>query len=207
MILVGCFVPLVAFALLFGGGCASWKKFGYEGFGRDRWQQPERVIEVLDIVPGARIADLGAGGGYFTFRLAAATGPDGMVYAIDVDPAMLAYLRERAAERGARNVEVIEAGTDDPRLPDDGVDLLFTCNTYHHLTDRTAYFARLKPSLRPGARVAILDHDGSGVFGWLFGHSTPPETVRSEMEAAGYRLDQQYDFVGRQGFLVFSPAS
>jgi SAM-dependent methyltransferase len=200
-------VPLIAIALLFGGGCASWKKFGYEGWGRDRWQKPQQVVDALAIAPGSRIADLGAGGGYFTFRLADATGPGGMVYAIDVDPDMIAYLRDRAATDGYRNVDVIEAAADDPRLPAAGVDLLFTCNTYHHLADRTAYFARLKPSLRPGGRVAILDHDGSGFFGWLFGHSTKPDDIRAEMEAAGYRLERQYDFVDRQGFLVFSVAS
>ena len=193
--------------LFIGSGCASWKKWAYEGFGRDRWQQPERVIEVLDIAPGARVADLGAGGGYFTFRLADAVGPTGTVYAIDLDPDMLTYLRERAAREQVRNVEVIEAGADDPHLPADGVDLVFTVNTYHHLADRPAYFARLKPALRPGGRVAILDHNGGGWFGWLFGHSTKPETVRAEMEAAGYRLDRQYDFLDRQGFLVFTPAT
>lgn len=200
----GPFIPVIV-VLLFGG-CASWKKFAYEGFGRDRSQQPERVLAALQVEPGERVADLGAGGGYFTFRLAEAVTPAGVVYAIDIDPDMLAYLRERAATDGVRNVEVIEAGVDDPHLPAGGVDLLFSCNTYHHLGDRTAYFARLKPALRPGARVAIIDHNGAGWFGWLFGHSTKPETIRAEMEAAGYRLEQQHEFLSSQAFLVFTPA-
>src|SRR5512143_1493294 len=111
---------LVIALFLFGGGCASWKKFAYEGFGRDRWQQPERVIDALGVRPGERVADLGAGGGYFTFRLADAVGPTGRVYAVDVDPDLLAYLRERAAREGRSNVEVIEATADDPHLPADG---------------------------------------------------------------------------------------
>jgi len=194
---------LAALSLL--GSCASWKKFGYEGWGRERAQQPARVVEALAIAPGARVADLGAGGGYFTTRLADAVGPQGRVYAIDLDPDMLGLLREQAA--GRANVEVIAATPDDPRLPVGGVDLLFSCNTYHHLSDRSAYFRRLAPSLRPGGRIALIDHDGRGWFGWLlFGHATPAEVMREEMAAAGYRLVQQHDFLARQSFLVFARA-
>lgn len=198
-------MPLAVLAVLWGG-CASWKKFGYEGWGRDRDQQPERVLAALGITPGMRVADLGAGGGYFTFRFAAAVGADGIVYAIDVDPDMLGYLREQVEARGLGNVEVIAAALDSPNLPLDSVDLLFTCNTYHHLGDRAAYFRRLRPVLRPGARVAIIDHDGRGWFGWLFGHATTAATIGAEMEAAGYRLQAQHDFLSQQSFLIFVPA-
>ncbi len=198
-------MPLAVLALL-SGGCASWKRFAYEGWGRDRSQQPERVMAALAIERGAHVADLGAGGGYFTFRFAAAVGPDGVVYAVDVDPDMLDYLREQARERGLGTIEVIAAAPDDARLPEGSVDLLFTCNTYHHLADRIAYFRRLRPALRPGARVAIIDYDGRGLFGWLFGHATPAATIRAEMEAAGYRLAAQHDFLTHQSFQVFVPA-
>lgn len=198
-------MPVVAATLLWAG-CAGWKRFAYEGWGRDRAQQPARVLAALDLAPGAQVADLGAGGGYFTFRFADAVGPTGRVYAIDVDPDMLAYLREQAQARGLTNVEVIAAAPDDPRLPPDGVDLLFTCNTYHHLQDRTAYFARLRPALRPGGRVAIVDYDGRGWFGWLFGHATAAATIRDEMTAAGYRLVASYDFLAQQSFQIFAPA-
>jgi SAM-dependent methyltransferase len=200
----GLAAVLTVVALLCGG-CAASKKFAYEGWGRDRAQQPERVVEALRIAPGSRVADLGAGGGYFTFRFADAVGADGRVYAIDIDPDMLGYLRERVAEDGYGNVEVVEASGDDPHLPAGGVDLLFTCNTYHHLQDREAYFARLQPALRPDGRVAIVEYDGSGFFGWLFGHATSPETIRTEMEAAGYRLAEQHDFLSDQSFLIFVP--
>jgi predicted methyltransferase len=197
-------LPLCALALLLASGCATCKRFAYEGFGRDRAQQPERVIAALGVKPGDRVADLGAGGGYFTFRLADAVGPTGRVYAIDVDPDMVAYLQARAAEERYENVEVIQATTDNPGLPAESVDLLFTCNTYHHLGDRTAYFARAGATLRPGGRVAIIDYDGSGWFSWLFGHATGAETIRAEMEAAHYHLSHQHDFLAQQSFLVFS---
>ncbi len=136
-------------ALLLCSGCSGWKRFAYEGFRRDSWQQPDRVIEELGIEPGDYVADLGAGGGYFTFRLAEAVGPGGVVYAVDVDEDMTGHLAERAADEGHRNVEVILGGYDDPRLPDGEVDLLFTSNTYHHIQDRVAYFANLRRDLNP----------------------------------------------------------
>jgi arsenite methyltransferase len=199
-------VLTTALVIALGSGCTAFKRWAYgEGASRDAWQHPEQVIQALAIRPGQRVADLGAGGGYFTFRLADAVGSTGIVYAVDIDPGMIAYLQRRAAEDGYRNVDVILAAPDDPRLPQDGVDLIFTCDTYHHLEDRTAYFARLKQYLRPGGRVAIIDHSGShGLFVKLFGHFTPTSLMRSELEAAGYKLQHEYDFLPRQSFLVFS---
>jgi ubiquinone/menaquinone biosynthesis C-methylase UbiE len=194
---------LCALALCAAGGCAKWKKFAYEGFNRDSSQQPERVVAALDLKAGDRVADLGAGGGYFAFRLADAVGPTGAVYAIDVDPDMIDYLKTRATADGYQNVSVITASADDAGLAADSVDLLFTCNTYHHLADRTAYFARLRGALRPGGRVAIIDMNGSGWFSWMFGHATPADTIRAEMQAAGYQLAEQHDFLDGQSFLVF----
>jgi predicted methyltransferase len=199
-------VRVTAFGVLLAtlaGACTILKRCAYEGFGRDRWQRPEEVVRLLEVAPGQRVADLGAGGGYFTFRLADAVGPTGAVYAVDVDEGMVGYLRTRAADEGRANVEVVLASPDDARLPSDGVDLVFTCNTYHHLSDRTAYFARLRSRLRPGGRVAVVEYSGEG--GWLarwFGHATEPTLIRRELEAAGYRLARQYA-LPRQSFQVF----
>ena len=193
---------------LISSSCTAFKQWAYgKGPSRDAWQYPNKVIAELAIQPGQHVADLGAGGGYFTFRIADAVGNTGKVYAVDIDPGMTADLQERAAKDGYRNVEVILAEPNDPRLPEDSVDLVFTCDTYHHLEDRTAYFARLQKSLRPKGRVAIIDHSGSaGLFVRLFGHFTPSSVIRSEMEAAGYKLDREYTFLPRQSFVVFSRA-
>jgi ubiquinone/menaquinone biosynthesis C-methylase UbiE len=195
---------LLAAALCAAAGCSDVKRFAYEGVGRDEWQQPGRVVEVLALRPGDRVADLGAGGGYFTFRLADAVGPTGRVFAVDVDPGMTQHLAGRARELGLANVETVLAAEDDPRLPDGAVDLVFTCNTYHHLADRTAYFERLKRDLAPGGRVAVIEYSGHGLFDGLFGHHTSAETIRAEMEAAGYRLLDEPGFLERQHFLIFS---
>jgi ubiquinone/menaquinone biosynthesis C-methylase UbiE len=200
------FGPLVFALLIALGGCTDIKRLAYEDFGdRDEWQESERVIESLGLAPGARVGDLGAGGGYFTFPIAEAVGPDGKVYAIDVDEGMLEYVREKAAQDGLANVETVLAAGTDPQLPEP-VDLLFTCNTYHHLEDRSAYFETVKGYLRPGGRVAIIDYSGEGGF-FERRHSTPPETIQSEMEAAGYELDKNVGFLERQSFLIFRPTA
>jgi predicted methyltransferase len=183
--------------------CTQLKRCAYEGWGRDGWQQPDRVVETLALAPGARVADLGSGGGYFTFRLARAVGPTGRVYAVDVDASLNEYVSTRAREEGLANVEVILAGPADPKLPEEGVDLLFTSNTYHHLEDRSRYFGAVRERLRPHGRVAILEYAEGG---FLHGsHATPRESIVAEMESAGFRVEQDHDFLlPRQHFLVFT---
>jgi ubiquinone/menaquinone biosynthesis C-methylase UbiE len=193
----------LALALVACAGCSDWKRFAYEGWGRDDWQQPERVVAALGLGPGDRVADLGAGGGYFTFRLADAVGPTGVVYAVDVDEGMIDYLTQRARDEGRTNVEVILGEYHDPLLPDGTIDLLFTSNTYHHLEDRVGYFANVLADLGPGGRVAIIELNDRSWFPRWFGHHTPLETIVQEMTEAGYRLDHSYDFLDRQHFAIF----
>jgi ubiquinone/menaquinone biosynthesis C-methylase UbiE len=195
---------LLAVALL--GGCTSLKRFAYEGGSRDDWQQPDRVIAALGIRPGDRVADLGAGSGYFTVRLAHAVGTSGRAYAVDVDEAMNDYLRQRVAEAGLSNVEVILGRYEDPLLPDGEVDLVLSVDTYHHLEDRPAYFRNLRRDLAPGGRVAVIDFDGRK--GWLVrwtGHFTPRARLLREMTEAGYEVTQEFDFIDRQVFVIFRP--
>src|SRR3990172_3406797 len=194
-------LALASLAFL-AGACTQLKRCAYEEIGRDEWQQPERVVEALALEPGSRVADLGSGGGYFTFRLARALGPAGRVYAVDVDEGLNAYVAERAEKEGLANIEVVLAEDNDPKLPEP-VDLVFTSDTYHHLEDRTRYFSNAKQYLRPHGRVAIAEW-GNPPSGFLPSHATSAETIRSEMEAAGYRFVEAHDFLERQHFLVFS---
>jgi predicted methyltransferase len=183
-------------------GCGALKRCAYEGYRRDAWQQPERVVADLALAPGARVADLGAGGGYFTFRLAHAVGPTGLVYAVDVDPDMVSFLAEQAAEQELANVRPVLAAGDDPRLPE-RVDLVFTSNTYHHLENRPAYFGALRErALAAGGRVAIVEYRPE-----VTSHATAREMIEQEMTAAGFRLDKSFDYLERQHFLVFESAS
>jgi predicted methyltransferase len=187
---------------LLASGCGALKRCAYEGFGgRDAWQQPERVVADLALVPGARVADLGAGGGYFTFHLARAVGPTGLVYAVDVDPEMVDFLVEQAAEQAQGNVRPVLAASDDPRLSEP-VELVFTSNTYHHLENRVAYFSALRErALAPGGRVAIVEYRPEETS-----HATARETIEQEMTAAGFRLEKSFDYLERQHFLVFERA-
>ncbi len=180
-------------------GCTELKKRAGDGFGgRDRWQQPERVMQSLAILPGDAVADLGAGGGYFTFFLADATGPKGRVYAVDIDSAKLRDIDAESERKGYGNVRTILAEVSDPKLPADGVDLIFSSNTFHHLVNRVDYFDRVKRYLKPGGRIAIIDYKGDG------DHATPVETIRTEMTRAGYRLDERFEFLEKQNFQIFS---
>lgn len=199
-VLLGVCLALVA-------GCGPLRRFGYGGFGRDSWQQPDRVIESLALAPGARVADLGVGGGYFTWRLADAVGESGRVYAVDVDADMTSHIDEESRKKGYANVQAILAEFDDPLIPEGGVDLIFTCNTYHHLDAREEYFERAARYLRPGGRVAVVEPTGEGWFQWLFPHFVAAEVIRAEMEAAGYRRVEAFDFLDPQSFQVFARAS
>jgi predicted methyltransferase len=189
----------VAAGLVLLSGCGSLKRCAYEGIDRDEWQQPARVIADLALAPGAKVADLGAGGGYFTFPLAAAVGPRGLVYAVDIDEGMNAFVLREARERGLANVRTVLAAEDDPRLPEP-VDLFFTSNTYHHLADRAAYFRRVREHhLAPGGRVAVIEFRPN-----VTSHATSRETIEAEMAAAGFRLEKSFDYLERQHFLVFT---
>jgi arsenite methyltransferase len=180
-------------------GCGAVKRYAYEGSNRDEWQQTARVVADLALAQGAKVADLGSGGGYFTFPLAEAVGPNGLVYAVDVDEGMNSFVRSEARERGLANVRTVLAAEDDPRLPE-RVDLLFTSNTYHHLGDRAAYFRRVRERhLAPGGRVAIVEFRPE-----VGSHSTERSTIESEMTAAGFRLAKSFDYLERQHFLLFT---
>jgi ubiquinone/menaquinone biosynthesis C-methylase UbiE len=183
--------------------CTDIKRWAYEGFDRDEWQHPEEVIKALKIKAGDQVADLGAGSGYFTFRLADAVGPTGKVYAVDIDEEMNADLAKRVQEKGYQNIEVVLARPNNPGLPDNDMDLIFTSNTYHHLEDRVTYFANLQQDLQLDARIAIIDFTGEGRFQQLFGHYTPTETIQRELQEAGYTLEAKLESLPTQVFLIF----
>jgi ubiquinone/menaquinone biosynthesis C-methylase UbiE len=197
---------LLALGLLLAG-CAQLKQCAYQGVNRNDWQQPQKVIAALKLQPGAVVADLGSGGGYFTFRLGEAVGPTGKVYAVDIDPGMVELIAKTAKEKALAHIQPVLAKPDDPLLPKAGVDLIFTSNTYHHIDNRVIYFANLRQYLRAGGRVAILDFDRRAWLEGLLRHYTPSEFIQREMEQAGYRLLEEFDFLDRQSFLLFARKS
>ncbi|HWF60642.1 MAG TPA: class I SAM-dependent methyltransferase [Nitrospira sp.] len=184
-------------------GCTEWTYHRLNDPSRDVWQKPQGVVEKLSIARGSRVADLGAGGGYFTWHLAKAVGARGTVYAIDIEERAINMIFKEMVTRGTPNVRPVRAEPHDPRLPEP-VDLVFSCDTYHYINDRVAYFRSLASSLRPGGRVAILDFHPRRFMFSLFGHRIEKEEVRREMEDAGYLLVDDYDLIDRQHFQIFA---
>jgi len=174
---------------------------------RDKDQKPDEVIKALNLDQYMAIADIGAGSGYFTRKFVWAIQDKGMVYAVDTEPGMLKYNEEMIEHlHTPYNAKFIVAKEDDPSLPPNSVDLVFICNTYHHLEKRADYFTRVKASLKKNGRVAIIDFwtDGrAGDLGFSPEHLIARETVIKEMTAAGYILSKEHTFLPRQYFLEF----
>ena len=174
---------------------------------RDQDQKPAQVVETLAIKPGMHVADLGAGSGYFTRRFVEAVGETGKVYVIDIEPKALKYVEESLVHmQRPFNAEFILARPDDSNIPVESVDVLFVCNTYHHLQDRTEYFRKAKSSLKEGGRLVIIDYyhdDRSGELSFPKRHLVPREKVLGEITAAGYRLAKEHAFLPKQYFLEF----
>ena len=180
---------------------------------RDKDQRPDEVIKALNLDEYMTIADIGAGSGYFTRKFVWAVQDKGMVYAIDIEPEMLKYNEEMVEHlHTPYNAKFLVANAGDPMLPAKSVDLIFLCNTYHHLENRPDYFKGVKASLKKDGRVAVIDffHDArSGEVGFSKDHLVSRDTVIHEMAQAGYRLTKEHTFLTRQYFLEFAqnPAS
>ena len=196
------FCALLVLALHFAG-CAEMAYRHMNDPSRDDWQKPKAVIETLAIKPGARVADLGAGGGYFTWPLAEAVGAEGIVYAVEIDETALAIIGKEIQARGITNVVSVRADTHDAKIPEP-VALVFSCDTYHHMENRAVYFRSLLRSLTPDGQVAILDFHPHGLFSGFLGHGTDKAVVQREMESAGYRLAGDFALIDRQHFQVFA---
>lgn len=174
---------------------------------RDKDQKPDEVVKALNLDRYMTIADIGAGSGYFTRKFVWAVQDKGMVYAVDIEPVLLKYNEEMADHlHTPYNAKFVVAKEDDPLLPPKSVDLVFVCNTYHHLEKRADYFTRVKAALAKNGRVAIIDFwtDGrAGDLGFSPDHLVARETVVKEMTAAGYRLSKEHTFLPKQYFLEF----
>ena len=197
----------IFFLTLFGlvglggcSGCGAIKRLMYEGPGRADWQKPDQVVAALGLEPGDVVADLGSGGGYFTYPIADAVGETGRVYALDVDESLLAYVASQSEKRGLPQIETILAPEDGPGLADGSVDLIFLSNVFHHLPDQVQYFRNARATLRSGGRIAVIEVSKDS---FPSGHATPPDEIRSKFEAAGYRLAQRHEFLERQSFQIF----
>ncbi len=163
--------------------------------------QVERVIEALNIEPGQRIADLGAGSGLFSRPLANLVGPDGVVYAIDIDSDLLEHVNETAMEQNLTNIQTVLASEQDPRIPD-GVDLALICDTLHQIGDPSTYLKGLTSYLRPSARIAVIDYEND----WPRRFESAKFTVDDLdkwMTDAGLQREEKFDFLEDNFFVTY----
>ncbi len=176
------------------------------GTRQDRLRDPDAVIGVLGLQPGEVVGDLGPGAGHFTFRMARAVEPNGVVYALEASQSTLDDLRHAADEREITNLRAVRVRRDRLEIPEP-VDLLFVSATYHHLPEPARYFAEARMYLRPGARVAILESRRKGLLArWLIRHASSPRRVMREMTDGGYRLVATHDVVRGYWFGLFEVA-
>jgi SAM-dependent methyltransferase len=173
----------------------------FESPGRDQRLQIERVMDLLGIVSGKNVADIGAGSGWFTVRAARRVGGGGEVYAVDINPDAIRYVDDRAKKEGLHNVKTVQGHEDDPLLPAGQVDAVLLLKTYHEVAKPVALLRNLRPALRAGAKVGIIDRNGNGE-----NHGVQKKVVIKEAEEAGYALTGSYDFVkdDMDYFLVFT---
>lgn len=168
---------------------------------RVEWQKPEQLVAALRLKPSARVAEVGAGTGFFLKYLSKSV-PRGKVYLLDVEPKMVDYLNRRILRDGFARAAAFLSKPDQAQIPEK-VDLVLFVNTYHHIEARTEYFKKLRDSLRPGGRIAIVDFKMESTIGPPASMKVEPARAIQEIEAAGFAASKSFDFLTEQYFLVF----
>lgn len=168
-------------------------------------QPPDKVLEAVGVRPGMVIGEVGAGRGRYTVHLARKTGPEGRVYANDIDAGSLAYLRERCQRDGIANVVTILGKMDDPLFPPAGLDLVFMVNTWHHLARPVVLLRNLVPALKPGATVAIVEHDPEKAGSAFPREATSRETMQEQAVEAGFEIVRVEAFLETDNIYILRP--
>ena len=173
---------------------------------REFEEQPSKAIKALGIRPGQVVADVGAGSGYYTVRLAKQVGPNGRVYAADIQPEMIVHLQRRLERERIENVELVQATETNPRLPDGRFDLILMVDVYHELARPQEVLRSLRSSLKPEGRLVLIEFRKES--DWVpirEEHKMSVKEARMELEAEGYRFDRVIDVLPWQHILVFRP--
>jgi ubiquinone/menaquinone biosynthesis C-methylase UbiE len=173
----------------------------FEEPGRDKRLQIDRVMDLLRLKPGSVVADIGAGGGWFSVRAARRVGPHGRVIAEDINPKFIASIRQRAQREHLANIETLLGTPDDPKLAPGSLDAALMLKVYHEIAHPQPVLANLRAALKEGARFGIIDRNGNGAD-----HGLKESILRAEVERAGFRQVARYDFTkadGQDYFLIF----
>jgi SAM-dependent methyltransferase len=171
---------------------------------RESEEQPDRALDLVGIAKGSTAADIGAGAGYITWRLAERVGPTGKVYANDIQPEMLDLLRRNLRERGVENVVPVLGAVDDPKLPKSAIDLVILVDVYHEFSEPQKMLRRIRECLRPDGRLVLLEYRGEDPKVPIRPeHKMTVKQVRAELEPEGFRLDRLIEDLPRQHILIF----
>jgi SAM-dependent methyltransferase len=168
-------------------------------------EKTDALVDALEILAGDRIADIGAGTGFFTWRLAQKAGPRGKVFAVDIQPGMLALAAEAVRQHGAANVDYVLASERDPKLPPRSLDMVFIAHSYHEFAEPEAMMEAVRRSLRPGGRLVVVEYareKRQAPASPL--HKMSFDEMRSEIEPLGFELEQILDFLPMQHGLIFT---
>lgn len=179
----------------------------FEDPSREEWQKPDLVVELLGLKPGQNVADIGAGTGYFTRRMARRILPGGVAVAVDIEPGFFPYVNQRALEAQQDNIFTQLALVDNPRLSPGTYDMIFICDTLHHIDHRAEYYAWLRRGLRPGGRVVVVDFfkDMDIPVGPKPSERLAPGALRMEFEAAGFTVSIDAETLPYQYILIATP--
>ncbi len=189
-----------AYAGIMGPGGAGWLVRPE----RQAEERPDRALDSLGIARGSTVADIGAGAGYMTWRLAQRVGPAGRVYANDIQPGMLDLLRRNMEQRKLGNVETILGTVDDPRLPPGVLDLALLVDVYHEFSAPQQMLRHLRESLKPGGRMVLLEYRAEDPKVPIRPeHKMTVDQVKAEIEPEGFRLDRVVETLPRQHLLIF----
>ncbi len=187
------------FAPVMGVAGAGW----LERAEREEEEAPSQAIEALGLAPGMVVADIGAGSGYYTSRIAKKVAASGRVFATDIQPGMIAMLDRRITSEGLGNVTTILGAMDDPRLPPQSIDLALMVDVYHELQQPQVFLQRLKTSFKPGGRLVLLEFRKEDArVPILEVHKMSVAEVKAELEAEGYALDRVIDVLPWQHIIV-----
>lgn len=175
-----------------------------EGPDRAEWQSPDRIMDALGVGEGVVVADLGAGSGWFTIRLAQRVGPNGIVYAEDVQRQMIDSITRRVERLGLKNVRTVLGTTNDPRLPPGAVDAVLIVDSFHEMEQPVALLRNVARSLKPNGRIGIVNFtkDGGGP-GPAIEYRVDPERVITDARAAGLEVQSRPNFLKYHYMLVF----
>jgi predicted methyltransferase len=164
---------------------------------REKWQRVPDLFAAMGVREGAVVADVGAGNGFLTVRLAAAVGSPGKVYAVDIVPDVLKRLRERLAKANISNVDVIEGTEDDPRLPKGALDAVVMINAYHEVAQAATVLQRFREALKPGGRVVLCEPrpktSGRSRADQMKGHVLSPDLIVEDLKVAGFEIVSRED--------------